>query len=82
MLSNVLDTLTAPVVVNGGQNPLIISLQNTGDKNYTLVSTSASYHDPTDGKNWKLVRNATTSKFNLPLGAGRNITAPYRLNSE
>jgi len=72
--------LTPAVVVNGEQNNMLISLQNTGEKNYTLVSASASYHD--HNKDWKLLRNATATKLNIPLIAGSNVTAPYRLNSE
>jgi copper(I)-binding protein len=72
--------LTHPVVVNGEQNNMFITVQNSGENNYTLVSASASYHDP--AKDWKLVRNATVTKLNIPLLAGQNSTAPYRLNSE
>jgi hypothetical protein len=39
--------------VNGERNPLSITLQNLGKKNYTLVSASASYHDPNN--HWALV---------------------------
>lgn len=45
-------TLTL-VVVNGEKNPLSITLQNLGKKNYTLVSAAASYHDPNN--HWALV---------------------------
>lgn len=72
--------LHTAVVVNGEQNNMLISVQNTGTNNYTLVSASASYHD--HSKDWKLLKNATATKLNIPLGAGANATAPFRLNSE
>jgi hypothetical protein len=59
---------------------MIISVQNPTENNYTIVSASASYHDP--AKNWKLVRNATNIKLDIPLDSGVNATAAYRLNSE
>jgi hypothetical protein len=42
-----------PELVNGEKNNLIIHLANAGKKNYTVVSASASYHDPL--RNWALV---------------------------
>lgn len=72
--------LTTPVITNGQNNDLVIQLSNTGAENYTLVSAAASYHDPT--KDWKLVKNVTASKFNVPLIAGGNLTAPFQVNSE
>jgi hypothetical protein len=45
---------TTPVVVNGEQNSVLLHLINSGEKNYTLVSASASYHDVNN--HWALVR--------------------------
>jgi hypothetical protein len=47
-------TDSAPVVVNGEQNSVLLHLINSGEKNYTLVSASASYHDVNN--HWALVR--------------------------
>lgn len=44
-----------PDVVNGEDNNILIHLINSGSKNYTLVSASASYHDPAN--HWALVSN-------------------------
>ncbi|TXT11570.1 uncharacterized protein COLE_01980 [Cutaneotrichosporon oleaginosum] len=59
---------------------MLIQITNSGENNFTLVSASASYHDT--NKHWKLVKNATVTKLNLPVNAGANFTAPYNLNSE
>ncbi|TXT04963.1 hypothetical protein VHUM_03783 [Vanrija humicola] len=72
--------LSPAVITNGQNNDLVIQLSNTGAENYTLVSAAASYHDP--AKDWKLVKNVTASKFNVPLIAGGNLTAPFQVNSE
>lgn len=59
---------------------MFIQITNSGLNNFTLVSASASYHDT--GKHWKLVKNATVTKFDRPVNAGANFSAPYNLNSE
>ncbi|BEI91936.1 uncharacterized protein CcaverHIS019_0407560 [Cutaneotrichosporon cavernicola] len=90
MAANVIDAVAAQatfpesnpfgLVTNGEANPMFIQITNAGENNFTLVSASASYHDT--NKHWKLVKNATVTKFNLPVNAGANFTAPYNLNSE
>ncbi|AAW40840.1 hypothetical protein CNBA2520 [Cryptococcus deneoformans B-3501A] len=67
-------------VVNGEDNNILIHLINSGSKNYTLVSASASYHDPAN--HWALVKNATTLKYGVPLVSGANFSAPYHVYSE
>lgn len=60
---------------------MFIQITNTGENNFTLVSASASYHDTS--KHWKLVKNATVSKFNnVAVGPGANFSQTYNLNSE
>ncbi|KAL1407017.1 hypothetical protein Q8F55_006430 [Vanrija albida] len=71
---------TFGLITNGQNNDLVIQLSNTGAENYTLVSAAASYHDP--AKDWKLVKNVTAAKFNVPLIAGGNLSAPFAVNSE
>ncbi|GMK59442.1 hypothetical protein CspeluHIS016_0800480 [Cutaneotrichosporon spelunceum] len=90
MASNIVDAVSAQasfsesnpfgLVTNGEANPMVIQITNAGTNNFTLVSASASYHDTS--KHWKLIKNATVAKFNLPVDAGANFTAPYNLNSE
>jgi translocon-associated protein subunit alpha len=48
--------LIVPVVVNGEKNNLLIHLANNGNRNYTLVSAAASFHDP--AKHWALVSSS------------------------
>lgn len=59
---------------------MFIQITNGGENNFTLVGASASYHDT--AKHWKLLKNATVTKFNIPVPAGANFSAPYNLNSE
>ncbi|WVQ67614.1 uncharacterized protein L199_005817 [Kwoniella botswanensis] len=68
------------LVVNGEQNGLLLHLVNQGTKNYTLVSASASYHDVNN--HWATVKNASTLKYNVPIVAGSNLSAPYQVYSE
>ncbi|WVQ80764.1 hypothetical protein IAT38_002869 [Cryptococcus sp. DSM 104549] len=83
---DVLVTATFPeenpfgLIVNGEQNKVLLHLINQGTKNYTLVSASASFHDPTN--HWSLIKNATTLKYNVPLVSGANFSAPYTAYSE
>nr|ODN88237.1 hypothetical protein L203_02845 [Cryptococcus depauperatus CBS 7841] len=67
-------------VVNGEKNNILLHLANSGSKNYTLVSASASYHDINN--HWALVKNATALKYDVPLFAGSNFSAPYTMYSE
>ncbi|WVF71398.1 hypothetical protein IAT40_006202 [Kwoniella sp. CBS 6097] len=68
------------LVVNGEQNSILVHLANQGTKNYTLVSAAASYHDVNN--HWATVKNATALKYNTPLIAGSNFSAPFSVNSE
>ncbi|WWC89295.1 uncharacterized protein L201_004216 [Kwoniella dendrophila CBS 6074] len=74
------DTNPFGLVVNGEQNGLLIHLANQGKKNYTLVSASASYHDVNN--HWATVKNVSTLKYNVPIVAGSNLSAPYQVYSE
>ncbi|CED84127.1 Translocon-associated complex TRAP, alpha subunit [Phaffia rhodozyma] len=67
------------LVKNGQQNPLHITLQN-GPEDITLVSASASFHDPE--KHWKLIRNTSDHKFSTPVLGNSNLTFPYSFYSE
>ncbi|KAK8864431.1 hypothetical protein IAR55_001679 [Kwoniella newhampshirensis] len=68
------------LVVNGEQNGLSLHLVNSGSKNYTLVSAAASYHDTNN--HWATIKNASTLKYNVPLVAGSNFSAPFQVYSE
>ncbi|WWD17271.1 hypothetical protein CI109_101711 [Kwoniella shandongensis] len=68
------------LVVNGEQNGLALHLVNSGTKNYTLVSAGASYHDVNN--HWATIKNASTLKYNVPLVAGSNFSAPFSAYSE
>ncbi|WWC61998.1 uncharacterized protein I303_104585 [Kwoniella dejecticola CBS 10117] len=68
------------LVVNGEQNSLFLHLVNQGKKNYTLVSASASYHDVNN--HWATIKNASTLKYNVPIVAGSNLSAPFQVYSE
>jgi len=81
-------------LVNGEKNNLQIHLQNHGTRNYTLVSAASSFHDT--NKHWATVcllphlssrtdgqvKNATALRYNVPLVAGANFSAPYTVHSE
>ncbi|GFZ43956.1 hypothetical protein JCM24511_01676 [Saitozyma sp. JCM 24511] len=68
------------LVVNGEQNSVLLHLINSGEKNYTLVSASASYHDVNN--HWALVKNASTLRYGVPLVSGSNFSAPFQVYSE
>ncbi|OCF36668.1 hypothetical protein I316_01263 [Kwoniella heveanensis BCC8398] len=68
------------LIVNGEQNSILVHLANQGTKNYTLVSAAASYHDVNN--HWATVKNASALKYNTPLIAGANFSAPFSVNSE
>ncbi|ORX36648.1 hypothetical protein BD324DRAFT_458933 [Kockovaella imperatae] len=68
------------LIVNGEQTGLFIHLDNTGSKNYTLVSAAASFHNVEN--NWALIKNASTLRYNVNLLSGSNLTAPYQVFSE
>lgn len=65
---------------NGASNPLTVAIHNNGKEATNLVALGASWHDTE--KYWKLVKNQTATKFNVPLEAGANLTAPFRVHSE
>lgn len=68
------------VVYNGQSNPMVVTISNKGQNNYTIVGSSSSFHDPV--KHWKLLKNGTTTKHKQALNAGENFTVPYNVYSE
>lgn len=68
------------VISNGVSTILNVALHNTAVEDVQVVSAAASWHDL--DRDWRLVKNQTAARINVPLIAGGNLTLPFRVHSE
>jgi len=66
-------------VVNGEKNSLLLNVENKSDRNVTLTGVSGSAHNPQTNR---LIKNLTTSQFNVPLTQEMQLEIPYVFFSE